>query len=69
MRNDDNERFFEIMDDRAEHYLEDGKTVADMLYGSGCMLRSIACSLAKLADQYTPSSDESGEQEDPDGED
>lgn len=58
MRNDDNERFFEIMDDRAEHYLEDGKTVADMLYGIGCMLRSIACSLAKLADYYTPSSDE-----------
>lgn len=68
MRNDDNKSFFEMMDDRAIDYLEDGESVGDMLYGIGCMLRSIACSLAKLADQYTPSCEENeiDAMEDPD---
>lgn len=69
MRNEDHYNYFEMMDDRARDYLEDGKLVGDMLYAIGCMLRSIAYSLATLADQHTLSSDEIDAMEDPDGQD
>lgn len=70
MRNEEHFNFFNQLDDKAENYLENGKTVADMLYGIGCMLRSIAYSLANLADQHTLSSDElDAMEEDPNGQD
>lgn len=65
MRNEDHYNFFENMDDSARDYLEDGESVGDMLYGIGCMLRSIAYSLSTLADQHTLSSDELDAMEDP----
>lgn len=66
----DTKRFFEIMDDRAGNQLEHGDHTNHMLYAIGCMLRSIAYSQAVLIDAICAlSSDESDEQEDPDGED